>query len=124
MVALHGMKARADRGQLLRGSMEPLLLACLEREPAHGYRIIELIREASGGVFELAEGTVYPALRRLERDGFVTSAWISGSGYRRRRIYRLTPRGAAELATRHAEWDAFAAAVNSVFRGEAQSTVK
>lgn len=95
-----------------------MLLACLEDEPAHGYRIIELLRERSDGVFELAEGTIYPALRRLEGDGLVTSTWSSGPGDRRRRTYRLTTRGAAELAARQAEWKTFATAVTTVLGGE------
>jgi len=100
--------------------MEPMLLACLEREPAHGYRIIELMREASGGVFDLAEGTIYPALRRLEAEGLVSSTWTTGPGERRRRTYRLTTRGATELSKHQAEWTTFATAVSSVLRrGEA-----
>jgi DNA-binding PadR family transcriptional regulator len=93
--------------------MEALLLACLEREPAHGYRIIELLRERSDGVFTLAEGTIYPALRRLEAGALVASAWQDAGG-RRRRVYRLTPAGTAALRQRQAEWRAFSGAVDQV----------
>ena len=96
-----------------------MLLACLEREPAHGYRIIELMREASGGVFDLAEGTIYPALRRLEAEDLVSITWTTGPRDRRRRTYRLMPRGAEELVRQQAEWATFATAVNNVLmRGE------
>ncbi len=100
-----------------------MLLACLDREPAHGYRIIELMREASGGVFELAEGTIYPALRRLEREGLVASTWTTGPGDRRRRTYSLTARGTAELAAHQVEWRSFATAVSNVLlKGETWAT--
>ena len=70
-----------------RPQLDLLLLATLGRGPAHGYRAIELMRERSGGYFAYPEGTVYPALHRLERDGLVTSEWSTGAA-RRRRIYR------------------------------------
>jgi len=89
-----------------------LLLAAL-REPAHGYRVVELLRDRSAGLFELGEGTVYPALYRLERQGLLASAWDASSG-RRRRVYRLTARGERALAKRRESWDAFSRAVQAV----------
>ena len=88
--------------EVLKGHLDLLLLAAVADEPAHGYRLVELLKERSGGAFELAEGTVYPALYRLERQGLLTSAWSTVGG-RRRRIYRLTRRGQGELKTRHNE---------------------
>jgi PadR family transcriptional regulator, regulatory protein PadR len=101
------------RAERLKGHLELLLLATIAAEPAHGYRILELLRERSDGAFDLAEGTVYPALYRLERAGLLTSTWSAAEG-RRRRTYRLTRRGRAALATERREWDLFARAVGRV----------
>jgi PadR family transcriptional regulator PadR len=92
----------------LRGHLDLLLLSVLEHSDAlHGYALIVALREGSDGVFELAEGTVYPALHRLERDGLISSDWSTGSG-RRRRTYSLTSDGRAALAARREEWARFA----------------
>jgi len=101
------------RSEVLRGHLDLLILATLEQEPAHGYLILERLRERSGDVFILAEGTLYPALHRLERAGLLASAWSPGDG-RRRRVYRLTRRGRAELAERRSEWSRFSGAVQAV----------
>jgi PadR family transcriptional regulator PadR len=101
------------RAETLKGHLELLLLATVAAEPAHGYRIVELLRERSGGAFDLAEGTVYPALYRLERAGLLTSRWSTAEG-RRRRTYRLTRGGKAALASERREWDRFARAVGRV----------
>lgn len=90
-----------------------LLLSVLEHEPAHGYRIVDALRERSEGVFDLAEGTVYPALYRLEARGHVSSRWRVVDG-RRRRVYRLTRSGAAALARGRREWRVFADSVDLV----------
>src|SRR5438046_10690775 len=100
-------------GEALKGHLELLLLAVLQPRPAHGYAIIEELRRRSGGAFDLPEGTVYPALHRLERDGLVTSGWDTGAA-RKRRVYALTPAGAGALAAKHDQWREFARAVQSV----------
>jgi PadR family transcriptional regulator, regulatory protein PadR len=97
----------------LKGHLDFLLLAAIGREPLHGYAIVEAIRDASGGEFDLAEGTVYPALYRLEGAGLLASTWKRVGG-RRRRIYRLTRRGRARLERERKEWKAFAGAVQAV----------
>lgn len=79
----------------------------------HGYGIVEQLRGTSQGAFDLAEGTVYPALYRLEGSGLLASGWTSISG-RRRRVYRLTRRGRAALARERKEWKAFARAIEAV----------
>jgi len=99
-------------GEALKGHLDLLLLAVLEKDPAHGYVIIDMLRERSGGIFDLPEGTIYPALHRLEEDGLLSSQW-SENGGRRRRIYQLTSSGRLALATRQQEWNRFAQAVNS-----------
>ena len=99
--------------EALKGHVDLLLLAVVADEPAHGYRIVELLRDRSDGVFDLAEGTVYPALYRLERQGLVASRWSNGDG-RRRRVYRVTAAGRRELARRRRSWERFEEAVRAV----------
>ena len=99
--------------ELLKGHLDALVLAALEPEPAHGYGIIRRLRARSSDVFRLAEGTVYPTLHRLERDGLVKSSWTSASG-RRRRVYRITRSGREALTVRRFEWREFARAVDAV----------
>jgi PadR family transcriptional regulator, regulatory protein PadR len=95
------------------GHLDPLILAVLAAGPLHGYAVIDELKQRSGGAFDLPEGTVYPALHRLERDGMLASAWRDTSG-RRRRVYRLTAKGRRELAARRREWRTFARAVDGV----------
>jgi PadR family transcriptional regulator PadR len=95
-----------------RGQLDLLLLACLEPREAHGYALIEALRERSGGRFDLPEGTVYPALHRLEDRGLLRSRW-AGEG-RRRRLYELTTAGRERLRRSRREWQAHARAVASV----------
>jgi PadR family transcriptional regulator PadR len=100
-------------GDAIKGNVEFLLLGVLRAGPGHGYALIARLRERSNGAFDLPEGTIYPALQRLERAGRVASIWSSESG-RRRRVYALTPAGEAALATGRAEWAAFARGVQAV----------
>jgi PadR family transcriptional regulator PadR len=97
----------------LKGHLDLLLLAVLEDRPAHGYAIIATLREQSGGAFDLPEGTVYPALHRLERAGLLHSSWANLNG-RRRRVYELSGAGAAALASRRREWTEFAGGIEAV----------
>lgn len=99
----------------LKGHLDLLLLQVLDIEPAHGYQVVCHLRDRSKGAFALAEGTVYPALHRLERQGLLASDW-DDNGVRRRRIYRLTPQGRESLHARRAEWTEFAAGVSTVLR--------
>jgi len=97
----------------LKGHLDLLLLASLESGQLHGYALIEELRRQSGGTFELPEGTVYPALHRLERAGLLSSRWSSQSG-RRRRVYELTRKGRESLSDRRAAWREFARGVDLV----------
>ena len=101
------------RGQALKGHLDMLLLAAVEHGEAHGYAISERLRAASGGTFDLPDGTIYPALRRLDKAGYVESAWQE-SGGRSRRVYRLTAKGRAQLARQRDEWAAFEKGVRDV----------
>jgi PadR family transcriptional regulator, regulatory protein PadR len=94
------------RREALKGHLDMLLLAVLRGEPAHGYAVIQRLAEASGGAFELPEGTIYPALYRLERRGFLASRETAFEG-RRRRVYEVTAAGERELAGNLVEWRDF-----------------
>ena len=98
-----------------RGHLDLLLLAVLQPGPAHGYAVIAALRDQSEGAFDLPEGTVYPALHKLERQGLVSSRWTQGDG-RRRRVYDLTGQGAAALVARRQEWGRFSRSVQAVLR--------
>ena len=97
----------------IKGHLDLLLLSVLAAGPAHGYAIISALRERSEGTFDLPEGTIYPALHRLEDTGLLSSAWAAGDG-RRRRVYALTSAGATALAAEQTEWRRFATGVVAV----------
>jgi PadR family transcriptional regulator, regulatory protein PadR len=99
-------------GEALKGHLDLLLLAILADGPAHGYALIEALRLRSDGMFDLPEGTIYPALHRLEHQGLLQSTW-SKDMTRRKRIYQLTPNGQLALASRQDEWRQFSKAVNA-----------
>jgi PadR family transcriptional regulator, regulatory protein PadR len=97
----------------LKGHVDLLLLSTLRAGPLHGYGVVEKLRGLSEGAFDLAEGTVYPALYRLEAAGLLSSSWTRAAG-RRRRVYELTKRGRSELAKGRDEWKVFAHAMEVV----------
>ena len=97
----------------MKGHVDFLLLATLRDAPLHGYGVVDKLRGTSGGAFDLAEGTVYPALYRLEASGLLSSKWTTAGG-RRRRVYQLTKRGRTELAREGKAWQAFSHAVEAV----------
>jgi DNA-binding PadR family transcriptional regulator len=97
----------------LKGHLDGLLMAIVAEGPSHGYAIIEQLRRRSLGAFDLPEGTVYPALHRLERAGLLASEWVREDGRRRRR-YRLTAKGRTALAASRRDWLGFAKAVEAV----------
>jgi PadR family transcriptional regulator, regulatory protein PadR len=99
-------------GEALKGHLDLLLLSILADGPAHGYAVIESLRMKSQGTFDLPEGTIYPALHRLERQGLLHSSWSEDSA-RRKRIYHLTPKGQQMFAKRQEEWKNFSKAINA-----------
>jgi PadR family transcriptional regulator len=101
------------RAESLKGHLDGMILAVVATAPAHGYAVIEELRRRSAGTFDLPEGTVYPALHRLEADGLLASSWANAGG-RRRRVYRLTRRGRSALAQRRQEWTDFSRGVEGV----------
>lgn len=108
-------------GEILKGHLDMIVLAALSSGPAHGYAVIQEIRTRSSGAFELPEGTIYPALHRLEQAGLLGSHWTTGESGRRRRVYSLTKRGARALADQRAVWQRFRDAIGGLLgeRGHA-----
>ncbi len=101
------------RGEALKGHLDLLLLAAIETEPAHGYGIAKALRERTGDELDLPEGTLYPALQRLQSAGLLSSDWSKVDG-RRRRVYEITTEGRDALERERTEWGAFAQAVQAV----------
>ena len=101
------------RAETLKGHLDGMLLAALEAEPRNGYAIMEALRAGSGGQFDLPTGTIYPALRRLERAGLVQTTW-SEDGGRRRRVYELTSAGRRSLDDERHAWAEFSSAVTAL----------
>ena len=101
---------------LVRGHLDSLLLAVLADGPGHGYELGRRLTDRSGGALGVPEGSLYPALHRLERAGAVASAWQVEGG-RRRRVYRLTASGRRAVTQSRREWTAFSAAVGRVMGG-------
>ena len=99
--------------RLLWGTVEMLILETVADAPTYGYEITQQVFSRSDGYFELKEGSLYPALHRLERETLLTAFWEEADG-RRRKYYRLTPAGRKELASRKQEWTRFATGVNRV----------
>jgi len=102
-------------GEMLKGHLDMIVLAALVDNPCHGYAVIQEIRRRSGGAFELPEGTIYPVLHRLEKNGLLASRWATGDSGKKRRVYALTRSGRRALADQRAVWQRFAAAIGGLF---------
>lgn len=100
------------KGDVLKGHVDLLLLAALDAGPAHGYAVIKTLRERTGEVVNLPEGTLYPALQRLQSAGLLDSSWSVVDG-RRRRVYELTAAGRDALKKERSAWGTFTRAVES-----------
>ena len=99
---------------MLKGHLDMIVLAALSAGPAHGYAVIEEIRRKSGQAFDLPEGTIYPALHRLEQAGWLSSRWVVAESGRQRRVYSLTRRGESALTERRAVWQQFCDAIGGL----------
>jgi DNA-binding PadR family transcriptional regulator len=104
----------AYRSQLLKGSAETLLLSLIAQKPMYGYQIIKELEKRSRGYFKFREGTLYPALHRLEKEGLIIGRWERLPSGRERRYYQVTEKGLGMLKEKLEEWHGFATAVNLV----------
>jgi PadR family transcriptional regulator PadR len=107
------MKVAKD---LVAASATPMVLGILAEEDSYGYAILKRINELSGGELDWTEGLLYPLLHRLERLGHVESYWQSVAGERRRKYYRVTPGGLAELAEQRRQWDTVVDTLKGLWR--------
>jgi transcriptional regulator len=103
-----------DRGDLLQGTLDMLVLKALQLEPMHGWGITERIEQWSESVLQLGQGTLYPALYRLERQGLIHSEWRVTVNNRRARYYSLTRKGRLQFSDEMAQWQRMSRAVNLV----------
>ena len=100
----------------LRGSLDLLILKTLSLAPMHGWGISQRVQQGSAGALEVNQGSLYPALQRLEKDGLITSDWATTDNNRRARYYRLTDTGRRALGVELESWRRFAASLESVLR--------
>ena len=104
----------ADRSDVLQGTLELLVLRTLAVEPMHGWGLAQRIETMSGNVFAIQQGTLYPALQRMKRKGWIRSEWRVTKNNRRARYYFLTSDGRQQLSTERAQWERTSNAVNGV----------
>ena len=105
------MQSNAD---VLQGTLDLLILKAASLEPMHGWGISQRIRQMSRGVLEVNQGSLYPALHRLVKRGWLEASWGTSENNRRARFYRLTPSGRKQLAEETATWRRFSGAVEAV----------
>ena len=108
-------------GDILRGHLDTLILAALERGEAYGYDIMQRLNAEGQGAFAMREGTIYPVLYRLESKGLILARWESDDAPRkgpRKRLYRLSSSGKKALATRRKEWEQFVTVVGSIVEAQ------
>ena len=106
--------------ELLKGNTDTLLLALLQDEPMYGYQIVKEVNQRSDGYFAFKEGTLYPALHRLERAGLIEGRWQDTPSSVRRRYYLITAKGKQALDDRLREWRRFSQAMDSIMLAGAQ----
>ena len=109
-----------EKGDLLQGTLDMLVLRALQLEPMHGWGITERIEQWSERVLQLGQGTLYPALYRLERQGLIRSEWRITENNRRERYYSLTQKGRRQLTEELAHWHRMARAINLVLEAAAE----
>ena len=106
----------AQRLELMKGSADSLLLYVMEQQPMYGYQIIKELERKSQGYFKFREGTLYPALHRLERAGLIQGKWEMLPSGRQRRYYYITDKGRQVLAEKMSEWEDFLTAMNLIIQ--------
>ena len=105
---------------LLQGTLDLLILKTLSWGPAHGFAIVRWVQQLTGDQLTISEGSMYPALHRLDERGWVESEWRVSELGRRARFYRLTPKGRAQLRAETATWERFVSAMAKVLRATEQ----
>jgi PadR family transcriptional regulator PadR len=108
--------ARASEGELLQGTLPLLILRTLATGPNHGFAIARRIQQISKAVLRVEQGSLYPALHRMELDGLIDSYWSTTENNRKAKYYRLTRRGSRALATETRRWNAIAGAIAAILQ--------
>jgi len=106
----------AQRRELIKGSIDSLLLCLIEQQPMYGYWIIKELERKSQGYFRFKEGTLYPALHRLEEAGLIRGEWQALPNGRQRRYYHITAKGLRRLSTERSQWQDFLVAMNLIIQ--------
>jgi PadR family transcriptional regulator len=119
-IELAGGRVKVTK-DLVAASATPMVLGILAEADSYGYAILRRINELSGGELDWTEGLLYPLLHRLERLGFVESSWQAVAGQRRRKYYRITKSGRAELAEQRRQWDTVVDALKELWSGRGDS---
>lgn len=101
---------------LLQGTLDLLILKALQLGPMHGFGISVLIRQISDSVLQVEQGSLYPALYRLEEQGWIESEWGASDNNRKAKFYKLTPRGRKQLIEERSNWERLSTAINLVLR--------
>jgi transcriptional regulator len=112
------MGAPDRQSVLVQGTLDMLILKTLALEPMHGYGIGVRLEQTSHGVFQVNAGSLFPAFRRLERDGLVKAEWRATENNRRAKYYALTPRGRARLTRATRDWETQTAAISRIMRAQ------
>ena len=115
-----GRMPRPANLDLLQGTLDLLVLKTLSWGPAHGYSVARWIQQLTDDVLTVGEGSLYPALHRLEERGWVESEWRRSENNRKAKFYKLTPQGRAQLRSESASWNQFALAIQKVLRASEQ----
>jgi transcriptional regulator len=105
-----------DRAEVLQGTLELLVLKLLSVAPEHGWGLTQRLEQVSSGVLMVNQGSLYPALERLERKGWIRSEWRTTENNRRARYYLLTASGRRRLAVERAQWERSSGAVNLILQ--------
>jgi PadR family transcriptional regulator PadR len=108
----------AHRRELIKGSFDSLILCLLDQQSMYGYQIIKELERKSEGYFRFKEGTLYPALHRLEQAGLIEGKWQMLANGRQRRYYHITEKGLHSLEAKRSQWLDFLAAMNLIIRPE------
>ena len=110
------MRTNSSRNDLLPGTLEMLILKTLTRGPMHGYGVAQYIQQVSHEVLQVEEGSLYPALQRLQIKGWVTSEWAQTENNRRARYYKLTPLGRRQLVVERESYERVIGAIAQVMQ--------
>ncbi len=110
------MRDTVPRGELLQGTLPLLILRTLSSGPNHGFAIARRIRQISKSVLKIEQGSLYPALHRMELDGLIESYWGTTENNRQAKYYKLTRRGTRALASETERWEAIASAIAAVLQ--------